>query len=72
LGSNQNLHIRRPNDKGKVSQFEGNKYVVAGSRSDPGVSGLINPSMKIIKTTKELLIYASFHATIEQHSKTYC
>ncbi len=45
------LHMRIPNDNGNVSQFAGNMYVTAGSRKDPGESGLINPSINMMRTT---------------------
>lgn len=43
--------ISNPKDSGIVSQFCGNKYVLAGSIRDPGEVGLINPSMMRIATT---------------------
>lgn len=46
------LHIRIPNDRGNVNQFSGNRYVLAGSLNDPGVSGLTKPSTNTIRTTK--------------------
>jgi hypothetical protein len=46
------IHIRIPNDRGKVNQFSGNRYVCAGSLSDPGVSGLMKPSINTIRTTR--------------------
>lgn len=47
--------MSKPNESGSVSQFDGNRKVSAGSRSEPGVCGLINPSTKTISTTKVLL-----------------
>lgn len=43
--------MRSPKDRGSVSQFEGNRYVGAGSRNDPGVFGFMKPSTKMISTT---------------------
>ena len=45
--------MSRPKEIGRVSQFDGNRYVCAGSRRDPGVSGLMKPSMKTMRTTRE-------------------
>lgn len=44
--------IRRPKESGRVSQFEGKRYVVAGSRKEPGVWGFMNPSTKTMVTTR--------------------
>lgn len=44
--------MRRPKERGSVSQFAGNKYVGIGSRNEPGACGLMKPSMKTINTTK--------------------
>jgi hypothetical protein len=52
--------MSKPNDRGSVSQFEGNKNVSAGSRNDPGVWGLINPSANIISTTKRKSVRSVF------------
>jgi hypothetical protein len=43
--------MRSPNDSGKVSQFAGKRYVVAGSISEPGVCGFKKPSRITITTT---------------------
>ena len=45
------VHMRRPKLMGSVAQFSGKRWVFAGERSDPGVSGLINPSTKTARTT---------------------
>lgn len=47
--------MSRPNDKGNVNQFEGKRYVSAGSRNEPGVCGLMKPSMNTIRTTVRIL-----------------
>lgn len=44
--------ISSPNDMGRVSQFCGRRWVSAGSRKEPGASGFMKPSMKMIRTTK--------------------
>jgi len=43
--------MNKPKESGKVSQFDGNRNVSAGSRNDPGVCGFISPSAKTIRTT---------------------
>jgi hypothetical protein len=45
------LHMRIPKESGNVNQFSGNEYVCAGSLNDPGVSGLIKPSINTMRTT---------------------
>jgi hypothetical protein len=47
------LHIIRPKLSGTAIQLSGSRYVVAGSNSDPGDSGLINPSAMTIARTLE-------------------
>ena len=43
--------INNPNESGRVSQFLGNIYVLAGSISEPGEVGLMKPSSRRIRTT---------------------
>lgn len=43
--------INSPNERGRVSQFAGKRYVAAGSRSEPGVCGFIRPSIMTSATT---------------------
>jgi hypothetical protein len=43
--------MKSPRERGKVNQFAGKRYVSAGCRNDPGVSGLMNPSINTIRTT---------------------
>jgi hypothetical protein len=45
------LHINNPKLKGRVNQFTGKRYVSAGSRSDPGASGLMSPLIKTMRMT---------------------
>jgi hypothetical protein len=63
------IQMRSPREIGKVNQFFGNINVSAGSRSDPGVSGLIKPSMKIIDTTITQLVSDTGHILPRP---TYC
>jgi hypothetical protein len=44
--------IKRPNDRGNVSQFAGNKYVTAGSIREPGVVFFVKPSITTMATTR--------------------
>ena len=44
--------MSNPNERGNVSQLAGKRYVSAGVRREPGASGLMKPSTKMMSTTR--------------------
>jgi hypothetical protein len=44
--------MRRPKERGMVSQFDGKRYWVAGWRIEPGESGLMRPSTQTAMVTE--------------------
>lgn len=62
--------IKSPNERGRVSQFAGNRYVAAGSRSEPGPCGFTRPSIITSATTAEISLVLDYPKCTREQTPT--
>jgi hypothetical protein len=62
--------MRRPKERGMVSQFDGKRYWVAGWRIEPGESGLMRPSTQTAMVTERKDLVGGW--VVKRWDGTYC